>query len=264
MTQTNPPSNVQPASSHSAPPSNKAMPLEEKLEGQDVDPNATVISSTSGPPPTVICVFCGSSAGESPEYMAAAHDLAKSFHENNISLVYGGGTVGLMGELARTLVSLAGPDRVRGVIPAPLVKYEQGPDSQKESNHGVPDESIYGRTTVVDGMHNRKLMMAQSVLRGGPGSGFIALPGGFGTLEESMEIITWNQLGIHKHGIVLLNINGYWDGILSWVDKSIEAGFVRPGNRDIFSSVGSPAEAVKYLLEYKVPESRFQLDWGTI
>jgi uncharacterized protein (TIGR00730 family) len=241
-------------------------PRPERLSADAVGPVAARMVGTPENPPTVICVFCGASPGSSPAYMAAAQQLAHVFHENKIRLVYGGGTVGLMGELARTLVSLSGPDSVRGVIPEPLVKYEQGPDSRAPSSHkhGVPDESVYGRTTVVKDMHSRKLLMAQTVLKGGPGSGFIALPGGFGTLEELMEVVTWNQLGIHSRGIVVLNIEGYWDGLLTWVDNSITAGFVRPGNRGIFLSASTAEESVKALAEYKTAEGRFKLDWGTL
>lgn len=224
--------------------------------------------------PTTICVFCGASPGNSPTYMKAAKELAEIFHANNINLVYGGGTVGLMGEVARTLVKLSGPQSVHGIIPAPLVKYEQGPDSQAPADHasggtspakgGLPSEEIYGKTTVVDDMHTRKQMMAQAVMRGGPGSGFIALPGGYGTLEELMEVVTWNQLGIHGRGIVVLNVDGYWDGLLKWVNDSIESGFVRENNRGIMLARNTPADAVAALKEYKTPEGRFKLEWGTL
>lgn len=224
--------------------------------------------------PTTICVFCGASPGVSPGYMAAAKELAQIFHENNINLVYGGGTVGLMGEVARTLVKLSGPQSVHGIIPAPLVKYEQGPDSTAAAEHadsgsspakgGLPSEAIYGKTTVVEDMHTRKQMMAQAVMRGGPGSGFIALPGGYGTLEELMEVVTWNQLGIHGRGIVVLNVNGYWDGLLKWVDDSIAAGFVRENNRGIMLAEKTPKAAVEALKQYKTPEGRFKLEWGTL
>jgi uncharacterized protein (TIGR00730 family) len=225
-----------------------------------------VNTASSSTAPTKICVFCGASPGLSPAHMAAARDLAKVFHDNNISLVYGGGTVGLMGEVARSLVALSGPDSVHGVIPAPLIKYEQGPNSVAASNNGgkmgTPEESVYGKTTVVKDMHTRKQMMAKEVLAGGPGSGFIALPGGYGTLEELMEVVTWNQLGIHNRGVVVLNIEGYWDGLLSWVENSVAAGFVQPSNRGIIAEAKTPVEAVKALSEYKNTEGRFKLEWG--
>lgn len=199
--------------------------------------------------------------------MAAARSLAEVFHKNNVALVYGGGTVGLMGEVARTLVSLSGPSSVHGIIPAPLVRYEQGPNSIAPSENGgkagVPSEEVYGRTTVVKDMHTRKQMMAREVLAGGPGSGFIALPGGYGTMEELMEVVTWNQLGIHGRGVVVLNVEGYWNGLLDWVRGSVEAGFVGEGNRNIIVEASSGEEAVIALKEYKVSEGRFKLEWGS-
>jgi uncharacterized protein (TIGR00730 family) len=150
--------------------------------------------------PTTICVFCGAKPGSSPAYLAAARSLAHVLHEHNIHLVYGGGTVGIMGELARTLVSLSGPMAVHGIIPTALVSLER--------QGKAPDENLYGRTTVVPDMHTRKRMMAQEVVDGGPGGGFVALPGGFGTIEELMEAVTWNQLGIHDRGICIFNVEG--------------------------------------------------------
>ena len=194
----------------------------------------------------------------------AAHD---------ISLVYGGGTVGLMGEVARTLVSLSGPDSVHGIIPSPLVKYERGPESTAASNHHTPPDSnsglslpeykIYGQTTVVKDMHTRKQMMAKEVLSGAEGSGFIALTGGYGTMEELMEVVTWNQLGIHHRGVVALNIDGYWDGLLAWVNGAVDKGFISEGNRSIIVEAKSAEAAVKALKEYKVSEGRFKLEWGS-
>lgn len=223
-------------------------------------------SSPQDTPQTVICVFCGSSPGNSPAYMAAAAALAKVFHEKNIKLVYGGGTVGLMGQIARTLVSLSGPESVHGIIPAPLVKYEQGPNSDAPSSNGgkggEPAEDLYGRTTVVKDMHTRKHMMAKEVIAGGPGSGFIALPGGYGTIEELMEVVTWNQLGIHGNGVVVLNVDGYYDGIMEWVKGSVKAGFVQKSNENIIVEARSGEEAVEALRDYKVSEGRFKLKWG--
>lgn len=211
---------------------------------------------------TKVCVFCGANPGNSPVYMAAARELAQTFHKHNIALVYGGGTVGIMGELARTLVSLSGPSSVHGIIPEPLVKFEQGPNSKEESK-GLPAEEIYGSTTIVKDMHTRKQMMAQEVLAGGPGSGFIALPGGYGTLEELMEVVTWNQLGIHGRGVVLYNVNGYWDGLLQWVENSVKAGFVSENNKSILVQATTGEDAVKALADYKVSEGRFKLSWGS-
>ncbi|ESZ91226.1 hypothetical protein SBOR_8400 [Sclerotinia borealis F-4128] len=235
----------------------------------------TTNSSTTTPPATKICVFCGASPGLSPAHMAMAHSLAQHMASQNISLVYGGGTVGLMGEIARTLVSLSGPTSVHGIIPAPLVKYERGPDSEAASIHseengtgtlengdGLPQYGVYGKTTVVKDMHTRKSMMAQEVLAGGPGSGFIALTGGYGTLEELMEVVTWNQLGIHNRGVVVLNVEGYWDGLMQWIHNSVAAGFVGENNKGIVVDAATAEEAIEALRNYKLTEGRFKLEWG--
>lgn len=105
--------------------------------------------------------------------------------------------------------------------------------------------------------------MAQEVLAGGPGSGFIALSGGYGTLEELMEVVTWNQLGIHNRGVVVYNVEGYWDGLLSWVRNSVEAGFVGEGNKNIIVEGKTAEDCVTELREYKTATGRFNLTWGS-
>lgn len=223
-------------------------------------PSSSVSTNTNGP---VVCVFCGSSAGTSPAHLAAAKSLGESFHKYKVHLVYGGGTVGIMGEIARTLVSLSGPDSVSGVIPAALVQFEQEgrPGTASAHNGSSIDENMYGRMTVVPDMHTRKQLMAKKVMEGGPGSGFVALSGGYGTLEELMEVITWNQLGIHGSGVVVYNIEGYYDGLLQWVRTAVSAGFIAPGNAGILVEALDAEEVVRELKEYKVAEGRFNLDW---
>lgn len=169
--------------------------------------------------------------------------------------------MGVMGEIAKTLVSLSGPDSVHGIIPEALVRYERGNQTMKEGDIVLPDEKQWGRTTVVKDMHTRKRMMAREVLGGGPGSGFIALSGGYGTLEELFETATWNQLGIHNKGICILNINGFYDGILQWIQKSVDEGFIHGGNARILVEAKTPEEAIKALREYKVSESVMKLSW---
>jgi len=236
--------------------------------------------------PAVVCVFCGSVAGFKPVHIEAARALAVEFHKNNVHLVYGGGTGGIMGELARTLVSLSGAQAVHGIIPRPLVKVEDGYKNSQESTledmktqQGAGktyertistlvdkatsiNESEYGVTTIVPDMHTRKRLMATKVLEGGPGSGFVALSGGFGTMDEVMEMTTWNQLGIHNAGIVLLNIAGYWDGILDWIKNSVKEGFVSEANSKILVEVHDVNEVLPRLLEYKASLERFKLNWG--
>ncbi|PGH02681.1 hypothetical protein AJ79_07560 [Helicocarpus griseus UAMH5409] len=244
--------------------------------------------------PTVICVFCGAHPGTSPTHLSSARALAHIFHKENITLVYGGGTAGIMGELARTLVSLSGPQAVHGVIPTALVRVEngyrttrtaadkaqgggkdaervvsavdQGEGGKKAGDGGVGSymgESEYGMTTLVPDMHTRKRTMAQKVMEGGPGSGFVVLAGGFGTLEEAMEMVTWNQLGIHHRGIVLLNIAGYWDGLLAWLENSVKEGFVNEVNKGILVECKRVEDVLEALRGYRLSEGRFSLDWAS-
>ena len=210
---------------------------------------------------------CGSSPGTSPVHRAAAHDLAVVFAAHKIKLVYGGGTVGLMGEIARTLVSLSGPESVHGIIPTALKDFEQEgrPGTTSASDPKATskvDPTLYGRTTTVPDMHTRKQMMAKEVMEGGPGSGFVALSGGFGTMEELFEITTWNQLGIHGRGVVVFNVDNYYDGLIQWVRTAVSAGFISPGNGGILVEALDAEEVVTQLKEYKVSEGRFKLDWS--
>lgn len=182
-------------------------------------------------------------------------------------LVYEGGTVGLMGEVAKTLVSISGPDTAHGIIPEPLVKFERDDTYRSicsENKMPIPDKMTYGRTTVVKDMHTRKRMMAEELVAGGPGSGFIALSGGYGTIEEILEAATWVQLGIHSRGVCLLNIDGFFDGISKWIKQAAEEQFIRAANAGIFVTVQTPEDAIDALLHYRVPTSILQLDWSRI
>ena len=168
----------------------------------------------------------------------------------------------MMGELAKTLVSLSGPEAVHGVIPKPLIKTEQAFDeNDPNSTDKAISKAIFGRTTVVKDMHIRKEMMANEVKAGGPGSGFITLTGGYGTLEELMEMVTWNQLNIHDKGIVVFDIEGYWDDIFRWVNKSVEQEFVTEANSQIMARATTASEAVDALINYKNSPGRLELQW---
>lgn len=169
--------------------------------------------------------------------------------------------MGLMGEVARSLVKLSGPSVVRGVIPRALMEFEQAGRNSGESKASI-DEAIYGQVIIVEDMHSRKKTMAQMVMKGGPGSGFVALSGGYGTLEELMEMVTWNQLGIHRLGIVLFNVDGYYDGLVQWVKQAVSSGFVTTGNAGILVEASSAEEVVSFLKNYQVAEGRYQLDWN--
>ena len=189
-------------------------------------------------------------------------------HENGMNLVYGGGTVGIMGEVAKTLVSLSGPDAVHGIIPEALMRFERKFDENGVEDEGdrsasrVIDEKLFGRTTVVKDMHTRKQMMAREVIEGGAGGGFVALSGGYGTMEELMEVVTWNQLGIHSRGIVAYNVEGYWDGLLQWVRTAVSSGFISKSNENIMLEAKEASEVIDCLRGYKNSEGRFKLHWG--
>ena len=154
-----------------------------------------------------ICVFCGSNAGTRDVYRLAAEALGKRLAERKIQLVFGGGNCGLMGAVADAAMSAGG--RVVGVIPKAI--------EQREIAHlGLTELRVVGS------MHERKAMMAEL------SDGFIALPGGLGTLEELFEALTWGQLGIHAKPVALLNVAGYFDPLLKLLDWSVNEGFLRP------------------------------------
>lgn len=160
-----------------------------------------------------------------------------------------------MGELARELVKLSGPEAVQGFIPSALLAYER-------ANTGMDrDPTTYGHFEVVPDMHTRKMRMAQAVQRGGPGSGFVALSGGFGTIEEVMEAATWQQLGIHDRGVCLLNTDGFWGGLVSWIEGVVVAtGFL---SKEHWRAIGVENDArgvVDWLREWK-SENKLGLEW---
>lgn len=154
-----------------------------------------------------LCVYCGSSPGIAPRYAEAARELAAIMVERNIALVYGGGKVGLMGAIADEVLRLGG--HVTGVIPAPLLEMEVG-------------HTGLSRMHVVANMHERKAMMAEL------SDGFIAMPGGIGTLEELFEAATWSQLGLHDKPIGVLNVDAYYDALLGFIQHMVAQGFLKP------------------------------------
>ena len=172
-----------------------------------------------------ICVFCGSSTGHAPVYREAAEELGLLLAERGIELVYGGGSIGLMGVVADACLSAGGT--VIGVIPDSLVG--------REVAGKAVDHRGLSRMEVVDSMHTRKARMAELA------DGFIALPGGFGTFEEFCEIITWAQLGFHTKPCGLLNVNGFYDPLLGLFDHAVVEGFLRRQNRDLVLADTNPA-----------------------
>lgn len=179
-----------------------------------------------------LCVFAGSSAGEAPQYQSIATDLGRALADRQIGLVYGGARVGLMGVVADAVLASAG--QVVGVIPEALV-------AREVAHPGLSDLRIVGS------MHERKAVMAEL------SDGFIALPGGWGTLEEFFEVLTWGQLGLHRKPCGLLNARGYFDGLLSFVDHSIQEGFVRSEYRAMISVATSAGELIDLLTTYEPP-----------
>jgi len=169
-----------------------------------------------------ICVFCGSNKGSSGEYAEAARQLGELFAREGIALVYGGGSVGLMGELADSVLASGG--EAIGVIPHALWAREVG-------HRGLTDLRI------VDTMHERKAMMADLA------DAFIALPGGLGTLEEIFEIWTWAQLGLHQKPLGFLDVNGFFSPLMQFIDRAVRERFVKDEYRAI-AMMSSDAEAL--------------------
>ncbi|KAL8905695.1 MAG: hypothetical protein Q9171_006571 [Xanthocarpia ochracea] len=249
-------------------------------------------TSTSPPtPPTRIGLFCGSKAGASPSHILAARALAESMHAHSIHLVYGGGTTGLMGEVARTLVKLSGKDSVMGVIPSTLLGVERPGENPAEKKNNEKQSLLprnwarrmglsggasaggagkgaeaptkeetgkllldeeFGHVMIVDDLQIRKKKMMELVRDGGPGSGFVALSGGIGTIDELFEVVSWGGHGAHARGVCVLNVEGFWDGIIEWIRKGMEEEFVREKaeGRPILGNVKQAEDVVKWLKGY--------------
>lgn len=175
-----------------------------------------------------LCVYCGSSIGARPAYRDAAFDLGTLLARNGIELVYGGGHVGLMGAIADAVLDAGG--RVIGVIPRALMDRELG-------HTGIQD------LRVVADMHERKMTMA------GLADAFVAMPGGWGTIEELTEMLTWLQLGIHAKPIGLLNVAGYYDVFLAFAEQMIDERFVRPEQRSLLAVASRPDTLLQRLAQ---------------
>jgi uncharacterized protein (TIGR00730 family) len=173
-----------------------------------------------------LCVFCGSSLGARPDYLAAASALGRALGEARMGLVYGGASVGLMGALADAALD-AGAEVV-GVIPQRMIDREIG-------------HRDLTRLVVVQSMHERKSHMAHLA------DAFVALPGGFGTLDELAEVFTWRQLGLHQKPIGLLDVAGYFAPLLSYVDHAVAEGFVKREHRALLHVASDPASLLSLL-----------------
>ncbi|CDP07311.1 unnamed protein product [Coffea canephora] len=176
-----------------------------------------------------VCVFCGSSSGKRNCYRDAALELGQELVARRLDLVYGGGSVGLMGLVSQEVHR--GGRHVLGVIPKTLMCKE------------ITGETV-GEVRPVANMHQRKAEMARQ------SDCFIALPGGYGTLEELLEVITWAQLGIHDKPVGLLNVEGYYNNLLTFIDKAVEDGFIKPSQRHIIVSAPNAKELLQKLEEY--------------
>ena len=180
-----------------------------------------------------ICVYCGSGKGRNPKYARAAQALGKSMAQAGIGLVYGGGGLGLMGDVARSVLTHGG--RVTGIIPAFL--------SNKEKMLKEVDELI-----VTEDMHERKRLMFER------SDAFVALPGGIGTLEELIEQLTWSQLGRHAKPIVLANIESFWDPLLGLLGHMRDEAFIRPGLEVRFLVVDQARQIVPSIIAAAHPK----------
>jgi uncharacterized protein (TIGR00730 family) len=181
-----------------------------------------------------ICVFCGSRDGDNPAYVAAARATGRAIARRGWKLVYGGGHVGLMGALADA--ALAEDGEVIGVIPRALL-------TREIAHPGIT------RIHIVTSMHRRKALMASLA------DGFLTLPGGYGTLEEFFETLTWAQLGLHTKPCALLDVAGFWDDLLAMVDTQIREGFAREEHRQLILSGKDPDELLDRMATYFPPGS---------
>ncbi len=182
-----------------------------------------------------ICVYCGSSNGKDPAYTEAATDLGRALHKSGIGLVYGGAAVGVMGAIADSILEAGG--EAIGVIPKSLALKEVAHEHLTELH-------------VVDTMHQRKAMMAEL------SDGFIALPGGWGTLEELFEMLTWAQLGFHNKPCGILNIKGYYDGLIEFLNTAFEQQFVKEVYRPMLLTADNADDLLALYTNYHAPRVR--------
>jgi uncharacterized protein (TIGR00730 family) len=189
-----------------------------------------------------ICVFCGSSAGSQPEYRAGAEQLGAELIRRKVGLVYGGGNLGLMGAIADSVLKAGG--EAIGVIPEHLMKREIG-------------HNRLTKLHIVRSMHERKALMADL------SDAFIALPGGFGTLEEFFEVLTWSQLGLHAKPCGIVNVLGYYTPLLRMLDHAIDERFLKPQNRALVIARETPAELLQAFEDWRPVHVEKWLDRDT-
>lgn len=208
-----------------------------------VDPATDFVTGSRSAIKT-ICVFCGSSLGKQPVYATYAEWLGKLLVQHGLGLVYGGGGVGLMGIVARTVVE--GGGTVTGVLPTALMS--------KELPVAQSLEQAHGNLLLVETMHERKATMARL------SDAYIAMPGGYGTLDELFEAVTWGQLGVQRKAIGLLNVNGYFEPLLAWIERAVADGFVQPCYRDLLIVESEPDRLLARLLRHTPPSGLLRLE----
>jgi len=186
-----------------------------------------------------LCVFCGSSSGARPVYAEAAGELGRELVKSGVTLVFGGGRVGLMGIVADSVLAAGG--EAIGVMPRALV--------EKEIAH-----TSLTKLHVVESMHQRKALMADLA------DAFLLLPGGYGSWEEFLEVVTWLQLGIHRKPCALLNVAGYYDALLSQASHAVEEGFLRPTHKEMLIVEENPARVLAQLESAHVPSEAKWVD----
>jgi len=191
-----------------------------------------------------VCVFCGANPGNRPLLGETARAMGEALARRGITLVFGGGRVGLMGAVSAAARGAGG--RVVGVIPAALQKKELAYDGDGLSE-----------LVVVRSMHERKARMA------GLADGFVALPGGYGTLEEICEMITWAQLGIHRKPCGLVNVEGYFDGLLAQFDRAVEEGLLKAAHRGLVVAAPDAEALLDAMGAWTPPALEFKLDWSS-
>ncbi|MGB1102680.1 MAG: TIGR00730 family Rossman fold protein [Crocinitomicaceae bacterium] len=179
-----------------------------------------------------ITLFCGSKSGQLSVYVDMAKETGQLLASKDIEIIYGGGKVGMMGELADAALNNNG--KVVGIIPSFLCTKEIAHDSLSE-------------LIVVETMHERKLLMQEGC------QGFITMPGGFGTMEEFFEVLTWGQLGLHQKPIALLNAGGYFDPLIDFLDQMLAKGFVSKADRNMVLAADHPEELLEKMMTYTPP-----------
>ena len=182
-----------------------------------------------------VCVFCGSREGSRPAYAEAARRTGREIARRGLGLVYGGGRVGLMGTVANAALEAGG--EVVGVITEALI-------SKEIAHAGLT------KLHVVGSMHERKMLMADL------SDGFVTLPGGYGTLEEFFEVLSWAQLSIHEKPCGLLDVDGFWDPLSTLFDQAVNEGFVHSNHRSLVLTEGNPRVLLERMESYKPPEAR--------